>query len=64
MMVRTAYMADGTAYEVPSDGLLGCFGRGYVFGVDGNGSQYVLNVSHIVYFGPRMKARWLKEGSE
>lgn len=64
MMVRTAHMADGSAFEVPADGLLGCFGRGYVFGVDGNGDQCVLNVPHILYFGPRMEARWLKEVSE
>lgn len=64
MMVRHAYMEDKTTYEVPADGLLGCFERGYVFGVGPLGGQYVLNVSHILYFGPRREARWLKEVSE
>ena len=64
MMVRTAYMADGSVFEVPADGILGCFGRGYVFGVNEKGGQCVLNVSHIIYFGPRKEAIWLKEVSE
>lgn len=64
MMVRLAYMTDGTTCEVPADGLLGCFERGYVFGVGPLGGQYVLNVAHIKYFGPRREAKWLKEGSE
>ena len=64
MMVRTAHMADGTVYEVPADGILGCFERGYVHGIDENGDQCVLNVAHILYFGPRKNAWWLKEAGE
>ena len=64
MMVRLAYMADGTTSEVPADSVIGCFERGYIFGVGPLGSQYVLNVAHIKYFGPCREAKWLKEGSE
>ena len=63
MMVRTAHMADGSMFEVPADGLLGCFERGYVFGANVYG-QHVLNVSHIMYFGPRKEALWPREASE
>lgn len=64
MIVRGAFMDDGSVFEVPSDGLLGCFGRGYVHGVDALGGQYVLNVSHILYFGPTKEAKWIKEGEQ
>ncbi len=61
MMVRTAHMADGSAFEVSTYDLVSCFKRGYIYGVDGNGDQCVLNVAHILYFGPRMEAVWTKE---
>ena len=65
MMVRLAYMEDRTTYEVPADGVvIGCFERGYIIGVGPLGGQYVLNVSHILYFGPCREARWLKEAGE
>lgn len=64
MMARTAHMADGNEFEVSSFDIVGCFERGYIYGADMYG-QVVLNVSHIVYFGPIKKARWLKkEGAE
>ena len=64
MMVRVAHMADGNVFEVPADGILGCFERGYIHGIDENGDQCVLSVAHVLYFGPRRNAWWLKEVSE
>ncbi|MBR4226919.1 MAG: hypothetical protein IKR86_09200 [Candidatus Methanomethylophilaceae archaeon] len=60
MIVRTALMDDGKEFEVPSAAVLGCFGCGYVYGWDAYGG-HVLNVTHIVRFGPCRESQWVKE---
>lgn len=60
MKVRTAHMANGDMFEVSTYDLVGCFERGYIYGADAYG-QHILNVDHILYFGPRREAVWLKE---
>lgn len=63
MIVMTAYMDDGTAFEVPYYAVSGCFIGGYVSGWDVYG-EHVLNVAHIVRFGPRMESQWVREEGE
>jgi len=60
MIVRMALMDDGREFEVPSAAVPGCFSCGYVYGWDAYG-EHVLNVAHVVRFGPCGNPQWIKE---
>ena len=64
MIVRWAFMDDGSVFEViePVTVALKC--NGYVFGYDQEGNECVLNVAYIKHFGPRMESKWIKEGGQ